>query len=160
MTGGRLRDGYITRLIVPLWLFLFTVTMKEKIFAKMAPVEIGAYSNAIKCGNIIFVSGQLPVNPETGKVPPTIQEQTKQVIANIRNILADAGATLDDVVKTTVYLQEMYLFSQMNEVYASEFNEPYPARTSLAAKEMAQGSLVSIDVIAVLTNHVNLQRSH
>jgi len=124
--------------------------MKEKIFAKKAPVEIGAYSNAIKCGNIIFVSGQLPVNPETGKVPATIQEQTKQVIANIRNILADAGATLDDVVKTTVYLQEMYLFSQMNEVYASEFNEPYPARTSLAAKEMAQGSLVSIDVIAVL----------
>lgn len=124
--------------------------MKEKIFAKQAPVEIGAYSNAIKCGNIIFVSGQLPVNPDNGIVPSTIKEQTKQVIDNIRNILADAGATLDDVVKTTVYLQEMYLFGQMNEVYAAEFNEPYPARTSLATKELAKGALVSLDVIAVI----------
>lgn len=124
--------------------------MKEKIFARQAPVEIGAYSNAIKCGNIIFVSGQLPVNPETGTMPETIQEQTKQVIDNMRNILADAGASLDNVVKTTVYLQEMYLFSQMNDVYATEFNEPYPARTSIAIKEMTQGALVSLDVIAVL----------
>lgn len=124
--------------------------MKEKIFAKQAPVEIGAYSNAIKCGNIIFVSGQLPVNPETGNVPKTIKEQTKQVIDNIRNILADAGASLDDVVKTTVYLQEMYLFSQMNDVYAAEFNEPYPARSSLAVKELAKGALVSLDVTAVI----------
>lgn len=126
--------------------------MKEKINAKLAPVEIGAYSNAIKCGNIIFVSGQFPVNPETGIVPKTIQEQTKQVIDNVRNILADAGATLDDVVKTTVYLQEAYLFSQMNDVYAQEFSEPYPARTSIAVKEMAKGALVSLDVIAVLDN--------
>lgn len=124
--------------------------MKEKIFAKRAPVEIGAYSNAIKCGNLIFISGQLPVNPENGVVPPTIKEQTKQIIDNIRNILADAGATLDNVVKTTVYLQEMYLFGQMNEVYAAEFNEPYPARSSLAVKEMAKGALVSLDVTAVI----------
>lgn len=124
--------------------------MKEKINAKQAPVEIGAYSNAIKCGNIIFVSGQMPVNPDNGVVPVTIQEQTKQVIDNVRNILSDAGATLDNVVKTTVYLQEMYLFSQMNEVYAAEFSKPYPARTSVAVKEMAKGALVSLDVIAVL----------
>lgn len=124
--------------------------MKEKINAKQALVEIGAYSNAIKCGNIIFVSGQMPVNPDNGVVPLTIQEQTKQVIDNVRNILSDAGATLDNVVKTTVYLQEMYLFSQMNDVYAAEFSEPYPARTSVAVKEMAKGALVSLDVIAVL----------
>ena len=124
--------------------------MKEKINAKQAPVEIGAYSNAIKCGNIIFVSGQMPVNPDNGVVPLSIQEQTKQVIDNVRNILSDAGATLDNVVKTTVYLQEMYLFSQMNDVYAAEFSEPYPARTSVAVKEMAKGALVSLDVIAVL----------
>lgn len=130
--------------------FSFLFNMKEKIFAKQAPVEIGAYSNAIKCGNIIFVSGQLPVNPETGNVPKNIKEQTKQVIDNVRNILADAGATLDDVVKTTVYLQEMYLFSQMNDVYATEFNEPYPARSSLAVKELAKGALVSLDVTAVI----------
>ncbi len=124
--------------------------MKHKVNAKQAPVEIGAYSNAIKCGNLVFVSGQLPVNPATGKMPSTIQEQTRQVIENVRITLADAGATLDDVVKTTVYLQEMYLFSQMNDVYATMFSEPYPARTSLAVKEMAQGALVSLDVIAVL----------
>lgn len=124
--------------------------MKEKIFAKQAPVEIGAYSNAIKCGNLIFVSGQLPVNPATGQVPKNIKDQTKQVIDNVRNILADAGATLDNVVKTTVYLQEMYLFGQMNDVYAAEFNEPYPARSSMAVKEMAKGALVSLDVIAVI----------
>lgn len=124
--------------------------MKQKIQANHAPKEIGAYSNAIKCGNVIFVSGQLPVNPETGHVPTTLQEQTRQVINNIRNILADAGATLDNVVKTTVYLQEMYLFSQMNEVYAEAFSEPYPARTSLAVKELPQTALIALDVVAVI----------
>ena len=92
--------------------------MKQKITAEKALPEIGAYSNAIRCGNQIFVSGQLPVNPETGEMPRTLQEQTKQVIENVRNILADAGATLDNVVKTTVLLQEMCLFSEMNAVYA------------------------------------------
>ena len=124
--------------------------IKEKISARKAPAEISAYSNAIKCGNMIFVSGQLPVNPETGQIPKTLQDQTRQVIENIRNILADAGATLDNVVKTTVYLQEMYLFSQMNAVYVEAFNEPYPARTSMAVKELPQSALVSLDVVAVL----------
>ena len=124
--------------------------MKKKIHANHAPQEIGAYSNAIKCGNMIFVSGQLPVNPDTGAVPVSLQEQTRQVITNIRNILADAGTTLDSVVKTTVYLQEMYLFSQMNAVYAEAFSEPYPARTSMAVKELPQGALVALDVVAVV----------
>jgi len=123
---------------------------KQKITASKAPAEIGAYSNAIRCGNFIFVSGQMPVDPATGETPPRLAEQTKQVIENIRNILADAGATLDDVVKTTVYLQEMYLFSQMNEVYAREFHEPYPARTSMAVKELPKGALVTLDVVAVV----------
>ena len=124
--------------------------MKQKVQANHAPNEIGAYSNAIRCGNMIFVSGQLPVNPETGEVPQTLAEQTRQVIHNIENILADAGATLDNVVKTTVYLQEMYLFSQMNAIYAEAFREPYPARTSLAVKELPLSALVALDVEAVL----------
>lgn len=124
--------------------------MKQKVQANHAPSEIGAYSNAIRCGNMIFVSGQLPVNPETGEVPKTLAEQTRQVIYNIENILADAGATLDNVVKTTVYLQEMYLFSQMNAIYAEAFREPYPARTSLAVKELPLSALVALDVEAVL----------
>ena len=124
--------------------------MKEKIQSVKAPAEISAYSNAIRCGNRIFVSGQLPVDPATGQMGNTIQEQTRQVIENIRNILADAGATLDNVVKTTVLLQEMYLFSEMNAVYAEAFSEPYPARTSMGVKELPQSALVALDVEAVL----------
>lgn len=126
------------------------MNIKEKVVAANAPKELGAYSNAIKCGNLIFVSGQLPVNPETGKVPPTIQEQTRQVVDNVRKILADAGATLDNVVKTTVMLQEMSLFGEMNAVYSQEFNEPYPARTSLSVKELPNDALVALDVLAVI----------
>ena len=130
--------------------------MKKKVSAKNAPKEIGAYSNAIKVGNMVFVSGQLPVNPETGLIPEGIQAQTdikaqtRQSIANIKAILAEAGATLDNVVKTTVILSEMYLFSEMNEIYAREFKEPYPARTSMAVKEIPQNTLIQFDVIAVL----------
>ncbi len=118
--------------------------------AAKAPAEIGAYSNAIRTGNMVFVSGQLPVDPVTGQIPDTIQAQTVQVIENVKNILADAGATLDNVVKTTVYLSEMYLFSEMNAVYAREFSEPYPARSSMSVKELPQNALVSLDVVAVL----------
>ncbi|MBP5498384.1 MAG: reactive intermediate/imine deaminase [Muribaculaceae bacterium] len=124
--------------------------IKEKIEASNAPKELGAYSNAIKCGNQIFVSGQLPVNPVTKEVPPTIQEQTRQVIENVKMILADAGATLDNVVKTTVMLQEMSLFGEMNAVYSKEFREPYPARTSLSVKELPNDALISLDVQAVI----------
>ena len=124
--------------------------MKEKVIAKNAPEEIGAYSNAIKVGNRIYVSGQLPINPKTGVVPDGIQAQTAQAIENVRNILADAGATLDNVVKTTVILTEMYLFSEMNEIYAKEFKEPYPARTSMAVRELPKYSLIQLDVTAIL----------
>ena len=123
---------------------------KEMTNAPKAPAEIGAYSNAIRTGNMVFVSGQLPVDPATGQIPDTIQAQTVQVIENVKNILADAGATLDNVVKTTVYLSEMYLFSEMNAVYAREFSEPYPARSSMSVKELPQNALVSLDVVAVL----------
>lgn len=124
--------------------------MKQKIEALKAPAEISAYSNAIKAGNLIFISGQLPVNPETGEIPKTIAEQTEQVIINIRNILADAGASLGDVVKTTVMLSEICLFSQMNEVYVRYFSEPYPARTSMSVKELPQSALVCLDVVAIV----------
>lgn len=125
--------------------------MKTKIEAKSAPVENGAYSNAIRVGNMIFISGQLPINPATGKIPAGIQAQTRQAIANIRNILADAGASLDDVVKSTVMITEMMLFSEMNEVYAQEFNEPYPARSAMGVRELPQGALLELDVTAVVS---------
>lgn len=124
--------------------------MKQKVIANNAPAEIGAYSNAIKVGNFVFVSGQLPVNPETGEMPRGLQAQTLQVIENVRRILADAGATLDDVVKTTVLLNEMFQFSEVNEIYAREFTAPYPARTSFAVQELPRQALVSLDVVAVI----------
>lgn len=124
--------------------------MKQKVIANNAPAEIGAYSNAIKVGNFVFVSGQLPVNPETGEMPRGLQAQTLQVIENVRRILADAGATLDYVVKTTVLLNEMFQFSEVNEIYAREFTAPYPARTSFAVQELPRQALVSLDVVAVI----------
>lgn len=124
--------------------------MKQKVIANNAPAEIGAYSNAIKVGNFVFVSGQLPVNPETGEMPRGLQAQTLQVIENVRRILADAGATLDDVVKTTVLLNEMFQFSEVNDIYAREFTAPYPARTSFAVQELPRQALVSLDVVAVI----------
>ena len=124
--------------------------MKQKVIANNAPAEIGAYSNAIKVGNFVFVSGQLPVNPETGEMPRGLQAQTLQVIENVRRILADAGATLDDVVKTTVLLNEMFRLSEVNEIYAREFTAPYPARTSFAVQELPRQALVSLDVVAVI----------
>ncbi|MCI6168482.1 MAG: Rid family detoxifying hydrolase [Muribaculaceae bacterium] len=124
--------------------------MKQKVIANNAPAEIGAYSNAIKVGNFVFVSGQLPVNPETGEMPRGLQAQTLQVIENVRRILADAGATLDNVVKTTVLLNEMFQFSEVNEIYAREFTAPYPARTSFAVQELPRQALVSLDVVAVI----------
>lgn len=126
--------------------------MKTKIEAKSAPIENGAYSNAIRVGNMIFISGQLPIDPATGKIPAGIQAQTRQAIANIRHILADAGASLDDVVKSTVMITEMMLFSEMNEVYAQEFNPPYPARSAMGVRELPQGALLELDVTAVIAH--------
>ena len=123
--------------------------MKQKVIANNAPAEIGAYSNAIKVGNFVFVSGQLPVNPEIGEMPRGLQAQTLQVIENVRRILADAGATLDDVVKTTVLLDDIGDFGAMNEVYGAYFAEPYPARAAFEVAKLPKGAKVEIEVIAV-----------
>lgn len=124
--------------------------MKEVIKATGAPAAIGPYSHAVVAGNMMFLSGQIAINPATGEMPAGIQAQTKQAIANIKAILAAKGATLDNVVKTTVYLAEMSLFGEMNEVYASEFSEPFPARSAIAIKELPKQALVEIEVIAML----------
>ena len=124
--------------------------MKETIKAKNAPTAIGPYSHAVKAGNLMFLSGQIAINPETGEMPAGIQEQTAQAIANIKAILAEKGATLDNVVKTTVYLAEMSLFGEMNEIYAQHFSEPFPARSAIAVKELPKRALVEIEVIAAL----------
>lgn len=124
--------------------------MKEKIESVKAPGAIGPYSQAVKVGNLIFVSGQLPIDASTGEMPKDIKGQTRQSIANIRAILEEAGAGLDNVVKSMVLLSDMSLFGEMNEVYAEEFKEVYPARCAFAVKELPKQALVEIEVIAAI----------
>ena len=124
--------------------------MKEVIATTAAPGAIGPYSQAIKAGNLLFCSGQIPVDPATGTVPEGIKAQTAQSLANVKAILAAAGASIDNVVKTTVFLADMSLFGEMNEVYAQNFNEPFPARSAVAVRELPKQGLVEIDVIAAL----------
>ena len=124
--------------------------MKKELNSTKAPGAIGPYSQAIQTGNLIFVSGQLPINAETGEMPADIKAQTKQSIDNIKAILAEAGATLDNVVKTTVFLADMELFGPMNEVYGQEFQKTYPARFAFAVKELPKKALVEIEVIAAI----------
>lgn len=123
---------------------------KIEIKTQKAPGAIGPYSQAVKAGNLIFVSGQLPINTTTGEMPADIKSQTRESINNIKAILAEAGATLDNVVKTTVFLADMEYFSPMNEVYAEEFKAVYPARCAFAVKELPKKALVEIEVIAYI----------
>ncbi|MDE5886485.1 MAG: RidA family protein [Muribaculaceae bacterium] len=123
---------------------------KESIHSSAAPAAIGPYSQAVKSGNLIFVSGQLPIDAATGEMPSDIKAQTSQSIKNIESILAEAGATLDNVLKSTVYLADMELFAPMNEVYAEHFKSPFPARAAFAVKELPKKALVEIEVIASL----------
>lgn len=124
--------------------------MKKEIATPNAPAAIGPYSQAVQAGNLIFVSGQLPINPTTGEMPADITAQTEQSILNIKAILETAGATLDNVVKTTVFLADMSYFGPMNEVYAKHFQKTYPARCAFAVKELPKQALVEIEVIAAL----------
>lgn len=122
--------------------------MKQVISTTSAPAAIGPYSQAIRLGNLLFCSGQIPVNPATGTVPEGIEAQTAQSLANVKAILAAAGTSIDKVVKTTVFLADMSLFGPMNEVYARTFSEPFPARSAVAVRELPKQVLVEIEVIA------------
>ena len=124
--------------------------MKEVISTTAAPAAIGPYSQAIKVGNMLFCSGQIPVNPATGEIPEGIAAQTRQALENVKALLAEAGATVDNVVKTTVFLADMSLFVPMNEVYGEVFTKPYPARSAVAVRELPKQVLVEVEVIAAL----------
>lgn len=122
--------------------------MKQPIATTNAPGAIGPYSQAIDAGPFVFISGQIPVNPATGEIPEGIAPQTAQSIANIKAILAEAGLTIDNVVKTTVFLADMNDFGAMNAVYADNFTASFPARSAVAVKELPKQVLVEIEVIA------------
>ncbi|MGN0037280.1 MAG: RidA family protein [Bacteroidaceae bacterium] len=124
--------------------------MKKVIFSEKAPAAIGPYSQAIEAGGMVFVSGQLPVDASTGEFAPGgVSEQTRQSLENMRHILTEAGLTMDNVVKTTVFLADMALFAEMNAVYATYFEGAFPARSAVAVKALPKGALVEIECIAV-----------
>ena len=122
---------------------------KKAINTEKAPKAIGPYSQAIQVGNLIYTSGQLPINPTTGAFPEGgIKEQTRQSLRNIQAILEEAGLTMSNVVKTTVFLADMNDFADMNAVYAEFFTQPYPARSAVAVKTLPKNALVEIEVVA------------
>ena len=123
--------------------------MKEVINTTKAPAAIGPYSQAIKVGNLVYTSGQIPIDPATGSfVEGGIKEQTRQSLNNIKAILEETGLTMGNVVKTTVFMADMNDFADMNAVYAEYFAEPYPARSAVAVKTLPKGALVEIEVVA------------
>lgn len=125
--------------------------MKQAISTQLAPAAIGPYSQAIVAGPLVFVSGQLPVDPATGEFAEGgIKELTRQSLTNARNILESQGLTLDNVVKTTVFLADMADFAEMNEVYAEFFAAPFPARSAVAVKTLPKGARVEIECIAAI----------
>lgn len=121
----------------------------KKIDTSNAPAAIGPYSQAIEVGNLVFVSGQLPIDPSTGAFDPGgIKEQTRQSLTNAKAILQKADTDLSKVVKTTVLLSDIADFGAMNEVYAEFFADPYPARSAFAVRDLPKGALVEIEMIA------------
>lgn len=125
--------------------------MKQVISTLQAPAAIGPYSQAIRVGNLVYTSGQLPIDPATGAFPEGgITAQTRQSLLNVQAILAEAGLAMSDVVKTTVFLADMNDFAAMNAVYADFFSEPFPARSAVAVKTLPKGAQVEIEVIAAI----------
>ena len=125
---------------------------RERIQTDNAPAAIGPYSQAIKAGGFVFVSGQIPIDPQTGQfVAGGIAEQTEQVLKNLSAVLEAAGSSLDLVVKTTVFLADMKEFSGMNEVYATFFSSPPPARATVAAAGLPRDARVEIEAVALVS---------
>jgi 2-iminobutanoate/2-iminopropanoate deaminase len=123
---------------------------KIKILTSNAPEAIGPYSQAIRSGDLIFVSGQIPLTPEGEPCDGEgIAAETRQVLENLRAVLKEAGASMESVIKTTVYMTELSVFPEMNAVYEEFFIEPYPARATVGVKELPKGVLVEIEAIAI-----------
>ncbi|SHK26563.1 endoribonuclease L-PSP [Desulfatibacillum alkenivorans DSM 16219] len=122
--------------------------MKEQISTDKAPAAIGPYSQAIKCNGLVFVSGQLAIDPESGEVTGDVKEQTKTVLINLSAILEAAGTGLSNVLKTTVYLDDIGDFAAMNEVYATFFSDAPPARAAFEVARLPKNALVEIEAVA------------
>ncbi|MCP3775388.1 RidA family protein [Paenibacillus sp. MZ04-78.2] len=122
----------------------------ERISTDRAPAAIGPYSQAIKFGNLLFTSGQIPLNPEGQIVEGGIAEQTHQVFLNLKAVLEEAGATFESVIKATVFIKDMNQFAQVNEIYAAYFGDHKPARSTVEVARLPKDVLVEIELIAAL----------
>jgi 2-iminobutanoate/2-iminopropanoate deaminase len=124
---------------------------KETVTTENAPGAIGPYSQAIKAGGMVYCSGQIPIDPATGNfVSDVVSEQTEQVLKNLSEVLTAAGSSLENVVKTTVFLADMNDFAEMNEIYARFFTENKPARATVQAARLPRDARVEIDCIAIV----------
>ncbi len=123
--------------------------MKEVIMSSKAPKAIGPYSHANKVGNMVFISGQIPLSSD-GTVAEGIEAQAKQCLENIKAIVEEAGGSLENIVKTTIFLTDLGTFTQVNEVYASFFKENHPARTTVEISKLPLGVGIEIEAIAIL----------
>ncbi len=123
---------------------------KEAIFSNNAPSAIGPYSPGVKLGDMLYLSGQLGLDPATGTLPEGVEAQAEQSLKNIESLLAEAGATMANVVKTTVFLADIADFARVNEVYAKHFEAPFPARSAVQVGAIPAGGLVEIEVVAAL----------
>lgn len=123
---------------------------KEVIFTEKAPKAIGPYSQAQKVGDLLFTSGQIPLNPSTGELVTEIKAATKQSLENVKAILEAAGTSLENVVKTVVYIKDMNDFGEVNEVYGEYFKENSPARSCVEVARLPKDALVEIEAIAII----------
>ena len=123
--------------------------MKTIIASPKAPKAVGPYSQAVKCGDTLYISGQLPIDGATGKMAEGVEAQTHRSLTNLRHILEEGGYTLGDVVKTTVLLQDIGDFAAMNAVYATFFTKDMPARICYQVSKLPMGAKVEIDAVAV-----------
>ncbi len=121
--------------------------MKKVIKTNKAPGAIGPYSQGIDLGNMIFFSGQIPLDPKTGEMPEGIEAQAKQALDNVKGLLESQGLDFSDVVKTTVFLDNMDDFATVNGIYAEYFVEPYPARSAVEVAKLPKGALIEVEVI-------------
>ena len=126
--------------------------MKKPIFTSKAPAAIGPYSQAVQWGDVVFISGQIPLNPENGQLNnATFEDETNQVLDNLEAICQEAGGTLDHILKLTIYLTDLAKFDVVNSIMASRFSEPFPARATLEISKLPKEVSIEIDAILSIT---------
>lgn len=122
----------------------------QSISTDKAPAAVGPYSQAVIAGNMVFVSGQIPVDPKTGNIPENIVDQARQALTNLGEVLKAAGSELDKAVRVTVFITDISAFADVNKVYAEFFSEPYPSRSCVEVSKLPKGVKIEIDAIGII----------